>query len=347
MSISTPSRPGPLRHWHPVLLATDLGKAPIGVKVHGKPMVLFRARDGVAALDDRCVHRGARLSTGCVEDGCVVCPYHLWRFDGDGRGESPVNPRMRPFTTAYDAAEHSGLVWVRARGGSSPLPEIDGDGMHFIGYYTGVIQAPFPIVVDNFTEIEHSPTNHFVFAFDAEGIKAVEPRVEMLADGLRVVYTGPQRPVPWWTFSWLLGIRSGLRNIIDFRVRFAPIHWVYDFAWENIRTGQRRPQRIREFAFITPFDEKTTGVFIKFFTSVDLFASSNPARGLFRRVFLSRVGGEFRLDKDICENVAGMDPRTSLEGFQLGKFDHVLRSARNLITHVYEGAELQASARLE
>jgi hypothetical protein len=40
-----------------------------------------------------------------------------------------------------------------------------------------------------------------------------------------------------------------------------------------------------------------------------------------------------------------MDSRTSLEGLQLGKFDHVLRSTRKLISAVYEGMPIQVGGR--
>lgn len=40
-------------------------------------------------LDRRCPHQGADLSHGSLEDGCVVCPRHGWRFDlSDGGRDS-------------------------------------------------------------------------------------------------------------------------------------------------------------------------------------------------------------------------------------------------------------------
>ena len=48
------------------------------------PRSQFRAGDVVAA-PDRCPHREAPLSAGFVEDGCLVCPYHGWKFGDDGR----------------------------------------------------------------------------------------------------------------------------------------------------------------------------------------------------------------------------------------------------------------------
>jgi len=334
-----------LHHWHPVMLASDLEGTPMGVKLLGQQLVVFRTSQGVAALDDRCPHRGARLSTGSVEDDCVVCPYHRWRFDATGHGQSPVNPRMRPFTRAFEARESHGLVWLKPRDSAAAFPAIDGDGLHFLGRYGSVIEAPFPLVVDNFTEIEHSPTNHFLFAFDAEGIKEVEPRVEVAEDSLHVVYAGPQRPVPWWAFARTVGLRVGARHVIDFRVNFAPIHWIYDLSWEDPATGRRLPSRIREFAFITPRDEKTTAVFLLFFISRRLFSAQNALGWVLRRLFLARAHREFLLDRNICENVADMNPNLDLDGLQLGKFDHVLRSARKLVGTVYAGGA--AVTRLE
>ena len=336
--------PSALNHWHPVILSAELGDKPAGVKMLGQQLVLFRTSNGVAALDDRCPHRGARLSTGTVAGDCVVCPYHLWRFDGHGAGHSPTNPRMQPFTTAFDAVEHCGFVWVKPKGADGRLPEIDDQGLYFSGRFAGVINAPFPLVVDNFTEIEHSPTNHFLFAFDDQGIMTVEPKVEVFDDRIHVVYAGPQRPAPWWTLLRLVGLKAGLHHVIDFSVHFAPIHWTYDYFWEDPTSGRRLPQRVREFAFITPADENTTLVFILFFTSMKLFAPINPIVSLVRWLFRTTVQREFLLDKRICENVAGMDPRTNLEGWQLGKFDHVLRTTRRLTADVYcRGASLTSS----
>ena len=47
-------------------------------------------------LDRRCPHQGADLSHGAMEDGCVVCPRHGWRFDlsdggRDARSGTTVN----------------------------------------------------------------------------------------------------------------------------------------------------------------------------------------------------------------------------------------------------------------
>ncbi len=47
----------------------------------GERLVAVFNRGGTYhAIDDMCPHMGASLSGGHVEDGCVTCPWHYWRF---------------------------------------------------------------------------------------------------------------------------------------------------------------------------------------------------------------------------------------------------------------------------
>ena len=51
--------------WYPVAPSWKVRNAPIGITRLGERIVLWRDGDGMAhALEDRCPHRGARLSLG-------------------------------------------------------------------------------------------------------------------------------------------------------------------------------------------------------------------------------------------------------------------------------------------
>ena len=51
-----------------------------------QPVVLFRKEDGrIAALQDRCAHRAAPLSSGVVLGDEIQCGYHGFRYDSSGR----------------------------------------------------------------------------------------------------------------------------------------------------------------------------------------------------------------------------------------------------------------------
>jgi len=57
----------------------------LGLRVLDEWIALFRDENGKAvALEDRCLHRCARLSRGRVTTGLLQCAYHGWTYDGRG-----------------------------------------------------------------------------------------------------------------------------------------------------------------------------------------------------------------------------------------------------------------------
>ncbi len=50
------------------------------VTIGKKDVAVFNVAGELFAIDDMCPHMGASLSGGHVEDGCVTCPWHYWRF---------------------------------------------------------------------------------------------------------------------------------------------------------------------------------------------------------------------------------------------------------------------------
>lgn len=100
--------------WTPVMGASELRDAPVGMTIAGEKIVFFRGKSGAAALLDRCPHRGVALSLGRVVDGTLECPFHGWRFGQDGGcAHIPFNPGTeRPGTTAIPVREVGHLIWV-------------------------------------------------------------------------------------------------------------------------------------------------------------------------------------------------------------------------------------------
>jgi phenylpropionate dioxygenase-like ring-hydroxylating dioxygenase large terminal subunit len=83
-----------INFWYPIVRSEDLGyDQPEKVKVLGVDLVAFRDQNGDAkVLSDTCVHRGASLggawsqgNTKRVINGAIVCPYHGWEFNGEGK----------------------------------------------------------------------------------------------------------------------------------------------------------------------------------------------------------------------------------------------------------------------
>lgn len=108
------------RYWHPVATSEQLPGPdcdPLRIKLLGERFVLFRNSDGnVGMLDELCMHRGASLAIGQVEDNGIRCIYHGWKFGIDGTLQETPNHgdcryRERMKANAYPVVESSGLIW--------------------------------------------------------------------------------------------------------------------------------------------------------------------------------------------------------------------------------------------
>jgi nitrite reductase/ring-hydroxylating ferredoxin subunit len=89
-----------------------------------RDLVLFRGEDGVARVfDAHCPHLGAHLGVGgrVCGDG-IACPFHGWRFDGDGRVvEVPGLDRPpRAAARAWAVRERNGRIFVWHHAGGLP-----------------------------------------------------------------------------------------------------------------------------------------------------------------------------------------------------------------------------------
>ena len=73
--------------WYPICLSTDLAPgAVIGRPFLDGRVIVFRGEDGYArVMSAYCPHLGADLSVGSVEGNHVVCAFHRWEYDANGR----------------------------------------------------------------------------------------------------------------------------------------------------------------------------------------------------------------------------------------------------------------------
>ncbi|WP_176080663.1 Rieske 2Fe-2S domain-containing protein [Paraburkholderia tropica] len=82
--------------WYALCAAGALDKGAIHrTELHGEGLVVWRADDGrVNVWEDRCPHRGVRLSLGHHRGDTLQCQYHGWRFaSGEGACRAvPAHP---------------------------------------------------------------------------------------------------------------------------------------------------------------------------------------------------------------------------------------------------------------
>lgn len=119
--------------WHPIAATSDL---PFRHVYHGqllgREFAVWRADDGYVNIwENRCLHRGVRLSIGINDGRELKCQYHGWRYSNRTAGCTyiPAHPADAPARTitnrTFAAVERYGLVWS-AEDPEGDVPEIAG-----------------------------------------------------------------------------------------------------------------------------------------------------------------------------------------------------------------------------
>ena len=109
---------GVLNAWYPVLPSWGVTDRPVGITRLSEHLVLWRDQDGqIHALEDRCPHRGARLSLGWNLGNRLACWYHGIEVDHAGTiidvpamENCPLIGQQR--TKPYPVAERNGAIFV-------------------------------------------------------------------------------------------------------------------------------------------------------------------------------------------------------------------------------------------
>jgi 3-ketosteroid 9alpha-monooxygenase subunit A len=157
------------RGWHCLGLTKDFGDGkPHGVNAFGRKLVVFRSGDGaINILDGYCRHMGGDLTQGEVKGNEIACPFHDWRWGGDGRCKrvpySKRAPRLAR-TAKWTTLEQDGMlfVWNDPEGNPPPpdvsIPLIEGaasDEWTDWHWYSTTVSTNCREVVDNVVDMAH------------------------------------------------------------------------------------------------------------------------------------------------------------------------------------------------
>ena len=128
------------RFWHPVCMSMELSDTPRFMKILSEELVVFRDGSGaVGVLHAHCVHRGASLEYGAIQQHGIRCCYHGMVFDVDGaclhvpypKGEEKEAAKFACSIRqgAYKAVERNGLVfaYMGPPEEEPPFPEWEGN----------------------------------------------------------------------------------------------------------------------------------------------------------------------------------------------------------------------------
>ncbi len=219
--------------WYPVAPSWQVGNAPIGITRLAEQIVLWRDGNGqVHALEDRCPHRGARLSLGWNLGDRVACWYHGIEINGQGTvcnvpavDGCPMEGAQR--VKSYPVQEVAGAVflWFGLDPAAAPpplnLPEqlVGAQWSQFLCMSNW--KTNYRYAIDNVMDPMHGAYLHATSHSMAEGDKQAEMRVKKTPTGLIFEKVGQQGV----NFDWVeLGDTGAmwLRLSIPYRKRYGP-----------------------------------------------------------------------------------------------------------------------------
>ena len=173
------------RGWHCLGLAAafrdgepgSAGRGPHAVQAFGTKLVVFADAAGeLHVLDAYCRHMGGDLTMGTIKGDQVACPFHDWRWGGDGRcTQIPYARRVPPAarTRSWRTLERNGqlFVWHDPEGNPPAddvtIPLIEGAGS---AQWTGWTWDSILVegsncreVIDNVVDMPHFFYIHFAF----------------------------------------------------------------------------------------------------------------------------------------------------------------------------------------
>lgn len=175
------------------------------VVVNGYGLAMWRAESGpVNVWEDRCPHRGMRLSYGFVRGNTLRCIYHGWGYEPGGQCVSiPAHPDLTPpktiCATVYPAETRYGIVWTNlAESPTAPLPDL-GPEEGWTPVRSVYVKRPANAVTEEIKALENGDggdvetSGEIIMINRPDGVSlmmAVQP-VDSQRAGLHVVASGP------------------------------------------------------------------------------------------------------------------------------------------------------------
>ncbi len=248
-------------YWYAVEESSCLKKGQvIETKFWEKSIAVFRGQDGrVRAVENRCAHRHLKLTEGEVVDCRLVCPYHGWSYDGDGKAKIPHDlfghkePDLR--IQSIPVRERYGLIFIfpgdpeRAETRDVPLiPELEGDEPWPHAIVKFDCRGHHSMLLDNVSDFTHGFLHRKFQPF--EGTELL--RCETIGDRVELEYKSK--------------IAAGrLQDMFIDRREAGCDHMLacydYPYHWSNTE------DRIKHFLFTLPIDRKNNRHIFIFYVS--------------------------------------------------------------------------------
>lgn len=217
-------------HWLAIGERDRLGKTVEKLVVHGTDLVVYPGPGGeLRVAKDACPHRGASLSRGTADEGCITCAYHGMGID---MGSHPERH--------YSYAVAQGLVWLDFSSNvitqhfqPPTYPEFSDDAFRTFGYSKTLDVNPV-LLTENTLDWQHLAFVHRVHFVDGA------PKVEIKSTGAHGLAT--------YTYQ------SDLFDLVIENEYHIPFTTSLRFRFTDRRTGRVLPPLLLWFS-VTPSRE--------------------------------------------------------------------------------------------
>jgi len=220
--------------WYPVLASWEINSAPVGITRLGQQIVLWRdAKGKIQALEDRCPHRGARLSMGWNLGDRIACWYHGIEVGGEGEVKDvPAVDRCpligQKCVRSYVVQEAHGAVFLYFGVTADETPselsfpkELADDTAYANFLCTAGWNCNYQYALENVMDPMHGTYLHSSSHSMADGDRQADMELEPTNDGFVFKKKG-QMGV---NFDWVEFGSSGanwMRLSIPYKPRFGP-----------------------------------------------------------------------------------------------------------------------------
>ena len=179
----------------PIGLSSDLAPRQVMRAVIGQfDIAVWRSVSGVvSAWENRCPHRGMRLSHGFVRGESLACAYHGWHYDCEGYCHYiPAHPELTPPRTVqptiYSVLEQDGLIWTNPAGDAKPVAlPCDTDAVRSI-----TVQCDFDTVLKTLSDQKDTSQVSTL----AESPRVLSVDIEGITDGVIIAFQQAAAPAP-------------------------------------------------------------------------------------------------------------------------------------------------------
>ncbi|RWF28728.1 Rieske (2Fe-2S) protein [Mesorhizobium sp.] len=179
--------------WQPVALSASIEPgSSAGTHIDGKEFVVWRDNRGAPHVwEDRCPHRGMKLSFGFVRGDHIACLYHGWQYDTAGQCRYiPAHPELDVpgsiRVPVFQTVEVAGMIWVATEPTESapPAPQEAGETVPVRSVFFG---AAIDAVL---AAIETTPSRPFSDEAAASVLRQIDGRLYALTVGNDMLLLG-------------------------------------------------------------------------------------------------------------------------------------------------------------